>query len=83
MQVERYSWEYGVHQNFSNAREIQRSDNEIIYEAEENGKFYLIYDRSLQADFICPLQPGIEDPIWVDVMRFESAEERRQYFNLL
>lgn len=81
MDVERYTWEYEVKRHFPEAREVRRLMGETVYAAERDGKFYLIDDRSLMADFICPAQPGVDEPNWVDVIAFDSAAERQQYLD--
>jgi hypothetical protein len=79
MQIERFGWEYEVKRHFPDAREMRRLAGETVYFAEREGRFYLIDDRSMQADFICPAQPGVDEPNWVDVIEFVSDDERQKY----
>lgn len=79
MQIEEFGWEYNVGKHFPNAQVIRRSGYEYLYSAEQSGQFCLIEDRSLTADYICPLQPGIEETSWVKVLIFESEDARQSY----
>jgi hypothetical protein len=79
MRTERFAWEYDFRSEFPDARELRRLMGETIYAAERDGKFYLIDDRSLMADFLCPAQPGVDEPNWIEVLEFASDAERQQY----
>lgn len=79
MQREAYGWEFDVRSRFPHAREVRRSGYVSVYAAERDGKYYLIDDHSLTADFICPLQPGAGDSAWVEVLTFENRAERQTY----
>lgn len=79
MRREGYGWEFDVRSRFPNAREVRRSGYISVYTAERDSNYYLIDDRSLTADFICPLQPGADDSTWVEVLTFENERERQAY----
>ena len=74
-----YGWEFNVRRHFPGARPVRRWTHETVYAAERDGRYYLIHDRSMLADFICPAQPGVDEENWVEVIEFDDDADRWRY----
>ena len=74
-----FGWDFRVEDEFPEARAVREWVRETVYAAELDEKFYLIHDRSLLADFICPALPGPEESGWVEVIEFDDFEARDIY----
>lgn len=77
MRVEQHSYGYNYRGRFVRLHVVREYDMEIVYTAEQDGRYYVIYDGGPMADFVDEEDLNSLVRIW----EFDTAAAREAFIN--